>query len=91
MFRNTITVTSALFLFAIPLGAQWLDSPTPGIPRTANGKPDLKAPAPRTADGKPDLSGMWHPQTNAYRFDVIQDLKTNPFSGPKRKLSFSNA
>lgn len=39
--------------------AQWLDFPTPGIPRTANGKPDLSAAAPRTAEGKPDLSGVW--------------------------------
>ena len=29
--------------------AQWLKQPTKGIPRTADGKPDLAAPAPRTA------------------------------------------
>jgi len=48
-------------LYAIPFtaSAQWLDYPTPGIPRTADGKADLKAPVPRTRDGKPDLSGMW--------------------------------
>src|SRR5438046_1042779 len=39
--------------------AQWLNYPTPGIPRTADGKPNLSAPAPRTPDGKPDLSGIW--------------------------------
>src|SRR5215813_11229139 len=39
--------------------AQWLNYPTKGVPRTADGKPDMSAPAPRTADGKPDLSGMW--------------------------------
>jgi hypothetical protein len=39
--------------------AQWLDFPTPGIPRTPDGKPNLSAPVPRTADGKPDLSGVW--------------------------------
>lgn len=39
--------------------AQWLKHPTAGIPRTADGTPDLSAPAPRTADGTPDLSGMW--------------------------------
>jgi hypothetical protein len=39
--------------------AQWLNLPTQGIPRTADGKPNLAAPAPRTTDGKPDLSGLW--------------------------------
>ena len=29
-------------------GAQWLNYPTPGIPRLPNGAPNLKAPAPRT-------------------------------------------
>jgi hypothetical protein len=33
--------------------------PTPGIPRTPDGKPDLTAPAPRTADGRPELTGLW--------------------------------
>jgi hypothetical protein len=45
--------------------AQWLNFPTPGIPRTRDGKPNLSAPAPRTADGKPDLSGVWmHERTS---------------------------
>ena len=52
---------AAWILAAAPpaLFAQWLDYPTPGIPRTSDGKPNLSAPAPRTTDGKPDLSGMW--------------------------------
>ena len=45
--------------------AQWLDYPTAGVPRTADGKPNLSAPAPRTADGKLDLSGMWGWETRA--------------------------
>jgi len=44
---------------AAPAAAQWLHVPQPGIPRTADGTPDLTAPAPRTPDGKPDLSGIW--------------------------------
>jgi hypothetical protein len=39
--------------------AQWAPYPTPGVPRAADGKPNLDAPTPRTADGKPDLSGLW--------------------------------
>lgn len=50
---------AVLLAIAASASAQWLDFPTPGIPRTAAGKPNLTAPAPRTADGKPDLSGLW--------------------------------
>ena len=39
--------------------AQWVRFPSPDTPRTADGRPNLAAPAPRTADGKPDLSGVW--------------------------------
>src|ERR1700730_2992844 len=42
-----------------PLAAQWANYPTPRIPRSADGKPNLTAPVPRTPDGKPDLSGIW--------------------------------
>ena len=40
-------------------GAQWLNNPTPGVPRKADGKVDMTAAAPRMANGKPDLSGIW--------------------------------
>jgi hypothetical protein len=44
---------------SLSAAAQWPKYPTPGVPRTADGKPVLDAPSPRTADGKPDLSGLW--------------------------------
>ena len=53
----------ALFVVVATLkiaSAQWLNYPTPGIPRLPDGKPNLAAKAPRTRDGKPDLSGVWH-------------------------------
>jgi len=52
---------AALILVATPavLSAQWIGYPTPGVPHTPDGKPNMSAPAPRTADGKPDFSGMW--------------------------------
>lgn len=43
-----------------PLSAQWPPYPTAGVPRTADGQPDLEGPAPRMADGKPDLTGIWN-------------------------------
>jgi hypothetical protein len=58
---TTVLVVAA---FVTPLAAQWAQYRTPGIPRTADGKPDLAAPAPRTADGKPDLSGLWQVPAN---------------------------
>jgi hypothetical protein len=49
-----------LLLSAVVAQAQWLNYPTPGTPRTPDGKPNLTAPAPRALDGHPDLSGAWH-------------------------------
>ena len=83
-----IAIVAVLCLFAVSLHAQWLDFRTPGIPRTADGKPNLKAPAPRTPDGKPDLSGIWQPETNPYRFDVIQDLKDESVFKPAAEAIF---
>jgi hypothetical protein len=47
----TVTLTCA--------HAQWLNYPTPGTPRTPDGKANLSAKAPRASNGKPDLSGVW--------------------------------
>jgi hypothetical protein len=71
-------VVAALSCF--PAFAQWTNVKTPGIPRTANGEPDLSAPAPRTADGKPDLTGIWQAGMAGpagqygYDYDVAQNL-----------------
>ena len=63
------------FLVSTSVDAQWLKQATPGIPRTAEGKPDLSAPAPRTSDGKPDLSGLWQRISPKYGVDIVADLK----------------
>ena len=75
----SVTVVAVLAataaFFPPPAAAQWINYPTPGTPRLADGKPNLAAPAPRTADGKPDLSGVWRGAGPIYRFNIAQDLK----------------
>jgi hypothetical protein len=83
-----LAIAAAIGLIPISLGAQWLDFRTPGIPRTADGKPNLTAPAPRTPDGKPELSGVWQPEINAYRFNLIQDLKDESIFRPAAEAVF---
>jgi hypothetical protein len=61
-------------LASFALNAQWLSQPTPGIPRTSAGKPNLAAPAPRTPDGKPDLSGLWNKISPKYSRNIAADL-----------------
>jgi hypothetical protein len=53
-----ISVSSALGL-PRTISAQCLKYPTAGVPRTADGKPNLSGPTPRAPDGKPDFSGIW--------------------------------
>jgi hypothetical protein len=54
-----LLATLALLASATSVSAQWLTLATPGIPRTADGKADLSAPAPRTPAGGPELTGLW--------------------------------
>ena len=78
MRTGRITILAMLAL-AAPALAQWLDYPTPGVPRLPDGKPDLSAPAPRLHDGKPDLSGVW--ETNpGYTGNIAKDLKPGEVS-----------
>ena len=60
------TRSALLFAAATSLSAQWVTYPTPGIPRTRDGKPNLTAPAPRTPEGKPDFSGLWQVQPSPW-------------------------
>ncbi len=55
-----VAVVLSFAAVGFPASSQWLKYPTPNIPRTSDGKPDLAAPAPRGADAHPDLSGPWN-------------------------------
>jgi len=55
--RRNLAVLFAGAVLLTP--GQWLNYPTPGTPRGADGKPNLAAKTPRAANGKPDLSGVW--------------------------------
>jgi hypothetical protein len=75
--RGTFWLSVACWAFTCASAdAQWFAIPTAGIPRTADGKPNLSAPAPRMADGKPDLTGIWRqPDGVKYTDNIDADLK----------------
>ncbi len=86
-------LATILCLTSVTLTAQWPKHPTPGIPRTPDGKPDLSAPAPRTADGKPDLSGVWAVRNSGSYFYITSDLKPEeikPWAAARYKQSEDN-
>jgi hypothetical protein len=58
MMRFSVLVALALCVPPM-LPAQWPNYAMTGVPRTADGKPDLSGPTPRMPDGKPDLTGVW--------------------------------
>ena len=60
--RNVV-LGIALWGASVSAPAQWINQPTPGTPRTKDGKPILTAPAPRR-EGKPDLSGVWEVESS---------------------------
>ena len=74
-----LAAATALLLASVPLAAQWLHYPTPGMPRTPEGKPNLSAPAPKMPDGKPDLSGIWASADNKYLQNLAADGIEVPF------------
>ncbi|HUK33226.1 MAG TPA: hypothetical protein VLV86_04910, partial [Vicinamibacterales bacterium] len=71
---RTLTLIVTTLAAGVSLSAQWLHQPTPGIPRTADGKPNLTAPAPRSPDGHADLSGLWTRISPKYGRNIAADL-----------------
>jgi hypothetical protein len=63
-------------LTSSPAHAQWDPFPAKNVPRTADGKVDMSAPARKTSYGKPDLSGFWIPENLVkHLLNVAADLK----------------
>src|SRR5213596_3650609 len=83
---RSISAFIVLLWMCVPLSAQWLHYPTPGIPRTPDGKPNLTAPAPKTPDGKPDLSGIWMTPSGRWLNNLAADGVEVPFTPSSRAL-----
>jgi len=60
--QYTVLMCVVIATIGVPASGfgQWLRYPTEGVPRKADGKPNLEAPTPRLPDGNPDFSGIWH-------------------------------
>jgi hypothetical protein len=71
-----LAVVAILLTGAAVAIAQWEPWPWKRVPRTADGKVDMNAPAQRTRDGKPDLSGFWMPEDPVkHLLNLAADLK----------------
>ena len=82
----------AVCLATVPMAAQWKNIPTDGVPRGADGRPDMNAPTPRTASGKPDLSGIYQPNYRYFQ-NLAADIGIDnvPMTPEARKIHAARA
>jgi hypothetical protein len=65
---------------ALSAYGQWFNFPTPGLPRTPDGKVDLNAPVPRVG-GHADLSALWQINADAGADPQFLDVARNVKDG----------
>ena len=76
ILKTTPCLLLAMMLTTVVANAQWDPYPWKRVPRTADGKVDLNAPAQRTPYGKPDLSGFWMPENpTKHLLNLAADMK----------------
>jgi len=81
-----VLLLSIALVFPPAVSAQWPRRATEGVPRTADGKPNVDAPAPRTSDGRIDLSGIWE-NVWFYQGKVSPPLASPPGEPPASTFS----
>jgi len=79
-------VSPVLVFLGMPVSGQWIHFPTPGIPRTPDGHPNLSAPTPRTREGHPDFSGIWAAPSDKYLDNLAADGADVPMQPWAAKL-----
>jgi hypothetical protein len=86
--KGWLVALTAFFATSVSVAAQWTRVPSPAVPRSADGKPNLSAPAPRSSDGRPDLAGIWEPIDNRYVGNIAAGIGADnvPFQPWARAL-----
>ena len=93
MRRIILLLVFSVAAMSLPANAQWLNYRNPKIPRMADGKPNLKAPAPKLPDGTPDLSGIWAAPNGKYLANLAADgieVQMQPWAEQLFKQRVSN-
>ena len=76
MVRIGLVAAAITLIVPSTARAQWDPFPWKNMPRTPDGKIDMKAPPRRMADGHVDLSGFWMPNDNVrHLLNLASDMK----------------